>query len=141
VVLADQCVKGVVSSALDPGEHVHLLFGFQIVRVSNPGVAFGALGGGGALVLAVTLAALAAVLVWFTLDPARPWLWLGVGLLAGGALGNLADRARAGAVLDFIDPPAWPAFNVADVAITLGAVVLVLATMREEPRARGGGGT
>ena len=43
-----------------------------------------------------------------------PLLWLPVGLLLGGALGNLADRAREGAVIDFIDPVAWPAFNLAD---------------------------
>jgi signal peptidase II len=53
-----------------------------------------------------------------------------VGLLAGGALGNLLDRVRLDAVTDFIDPPLWPAFNVADVAITLGAVALVLSALR-----------
>ena len=72
------------------------------------------------------------VLVWFALDPQRPGLWLAVGLLAGGALGNLADRVRAGAVTDFIDPPLWPTFNLADVAITLGALVLVVASLGSE---------
>ena len=79
--------------------------------------------------LAVTIVALALVLVWFAVDPARPGLWLAVGLLAGGALGNLADRVRADAVTDFIDPPLWPTFNLADVAITLGAVALVLVSL------------
>ena len=50
-----------------------------------------------------------------------------VGLLAGGALGNLADRIRDGAVTDFIDLPAWPAFNVADMAITAGVLMLAWA--------------
>ena len=79
--------------------------------------------------LAVTIVALALVLVWFALDPRRPGLWLSVGLLAGGALGNLADRVRADAVTDFIDFPLWPAFNLADVAITLGALGLVLSSV------------
>ena len=70
--------------------------------------------------LAVTIVALALILGWFALDPARPGCGSRVGLLAGGALGNLADRVRDGAVTDFIDPPLWPAFNLADVAITLG---------------------
>ena len=54
---------------------------------------------------------------------------VGGGVLAGGALGNLADRVRTDAVTDFIDPPLWPAFNLADVAITLGAIGLVLISL------------
>ena len=54
-----------------------------------------------------------------------PLLWLPVGLILGGALGNLADRAREGAVIDFIDPIAWPAFNMADVAIVVGVLGLL----------------
>jgi signal peptidase II len=57
-----------------------------------------------------------------------------VGMLLGGALGNLADRAREGAVIDFIDPIAWPAFNLADASIVLG--VLLLFWVLEGPRAR-----
>jgi signal peptidase II len=125
VVAADQAAKAAIVANLAPRQVADLPLGFQLARVANHGVAFGFLGGGGAVVVAVTIAALAFVLVWFALDPQRPWLWLAVGLIAGGALGNLADRARTGAVIDFIDPPLWPAFNVADVAITLGALVLV----------------
>jgi signal peptidase II len=60
-------------------------------------------------------------------------LWLGVGLLAGGALGNLVDRLSDGGVTDFIDPPLWPAFNVADIAITAGVVVIALTALRAPP--------
>ena len=59
-------------------------------------------------------------------------MWLSVGLLTGGALGNLADRLREGAVTDFIDPPNWPAFNVADVAITIGVLILLVTYMRPQ---------
>ena len=79
--------------------------------------------------LAVTIVALALVLIWFAIDPRRPGLSVSVGLLAGGALGNLADRVRASAVTDFIDLPLWPAFNLADVSITLGALGLVLSSV------------
>ena len=85
--------------------------------------------------LAITIAALALLLAWFALDTARPGLWLGVGLLIGGALGNLIDRVRDGAVTDFIDPPLWPAFNVADVAITAGVVVIALLALYAPGRA------
>jgi signal peptidase II len=70
--------------------------------------------------------------LWFALDPLRPGLWLAVGLLAGGAFGNLADRVRTDAVTDFINPPFWPTFNLADVAITLGAIALVVVSLGAE---------
>jgi len=127
IVLLDQASKGSLRAALEPGERVDLVFGFELVRVGNSGIAFGLLGDASSgLVLAITLAALGLVVAWFATDATRPWLWLGVGLLVGGALGNLIDRVRVGAVTDFFDPPLWPAFNVADVAITLGVVVLAL---------------
>ena len=132
VVAADQASKAAIVANLGPGQVSSLPLGFQLARVANHGVAFGFLGGGGAVVVVVTIAALAFVLAWFALDPRRPWLWLAVGLIAGGALGNLADRARTGAVIDFIDPPLWPAFNVADVAITLGALALVAIVIAPE---------
>lgn len=128
VVLLDQVTKAIVVAALERGQHESIALGFDVTNTANPGLAFG-IGSGQGFVLAVTVVALAVVLVWFALDPGRPGLWLAVGLLAGGALGNLADRVRADAVTDFIDPPLWPAFNVADIAITLGALGLVLSSI------------
>jgi signal peptidase II len=128
VVAADQASKAAVVSGLEVGERVDLFAGVDLERVTNSGVAFGLLSDASdGIVLAVTLAALALVLGWFATDAAMPHLWIGVGLLTGGALGNLADRVRDGAVTDFIDPPLWPAFNLADIAITAGVLVLLLA--------------
>jgi signal peptidase II len=110
--------------------------GVQFVHVRNSGVAFNFLSGGGPLVLVLTLVALVALLVYFALRPARPWLWLPVGLLVGGALGNLIDRLGTGSVTDFIKLPFWPAFNVADMAITFG--VLALLYVLEGRRANSG---
>jgi signal peptidase II len=129
VVAADQAAKAAVESALSANEVVHLGLGFQLDLTTNRGLAFGFLSGGETTVMVVTVIALVLVLAGFASDPTRPGLWLAVGLLAGGALGNLADRVRVDAVTDFIDPPLWPAFNLADVAITAGAVVLVLVSM------------
>ncbi|OLE36298.1 MAG: hypothetical protein AUG48_07735, partial [Actinobacteria bacterium 13_1_20CM_3_68_9] len=128
VVLVDQVTKAIVVSSLHVGQRESVALGFDLTNTPNRGLAFG-IGHGQGFVLAVTIVALALVLVWFALDPGRPDRWLAVGLLAGGALGNLADRVRADAVTDFIDPPLWPAFNLADVAITLGAVGLVLISL------------
>jgi signal peptidase II len=134
VVALDQGAKWAVVQSLAPHERVSLVLGFHLDAVANRGVAFGFLGGGGPAVVVVTVAALVLVIAWFAHDPTRPGMWLAVGLLAGGALGNLADRAREGAVTDFLDPPLWPAFNVADVAITVGAAVLVLIALAPAER-------
>jgi signal peptidase II len=128
VVLVDQVSKAIVVSTLAVGQRRRTSFSAFTSRTSPIGAGVRDRPRPG-FVLAVTIVALALVLVWFAVDPGRPELWLAVGLLAGGALGNLADRVRADAVTDFIDPPLWPTFNLADVAITLGAVGLVLISL------------
>ena len=134
VIAVDQLIKGLVRGSLAPGERTDLALGVDLTRVMNSGIAFGLFSDGGdALVVAFTALALSLILGWFTLDTLRPGLWLGVGLLTGGALGNLADRVFDGAVTDFIDPPLWPAFNVADIAITTGVFVIALAAMTPAP--------
>jgi lipoprotein signal peptidase len=64
-------------------------------------------------------------------------MWVAVGLVAGGALGNLADRIRADAVTDFVDLPHWPPFNLADMAIVAGVVLLAIVYRREPPDSSG----
>jgi signal peptidase II len=124
VVVLDQSTKQLVATSVARGDPVQLPLGFEIVNVRNSGVAFGLLSGGEGLVLAFTLGTLALVLAYFALHSERAGLWLSVGLLSGGALGNLADRVRTGTVIDFIDAPFWPAFNLADVAIVAGVAML-----------------
>jgi signal peptidase II len=127
VIAADQATKALVRHSLAPGESRQVIAGIlDITRTSNKGVAFGALAGGGAIVAALTGLALGALVVYFVLRVRTPRLWLPVGLLLGGALGNLADRVRMGSVTDFIDPRLWPAFNVADSCIVVGVLVLLL---------------
>jgi signal peptidase II len=135
-VAADQAVKALVRSSIDRTEGVDLFLGIKIVNVRNRGIAFGMLSGGGALLVIFAVAALAALLVFFIRHRHRPLVWLPTGLLIGGAAGNLIDRTREGAVTDFLDFPAWPAFNLADVAITFG--VLTLLYVLEGPPRHGG---
>lgn len=130
----DQASKAVVEDHVAIGERVDVLGPLKLTLAHNEGVAFGLAGGGGAALVAVTLAALAFVLYLFARNPARAWMWLPTGLLAGGALGNLVDRVRAGAVTDFVDLPSWPPFNLADAAITLGVILLILIYLREAER-------
>ena len=127
VVLAlDQLTKAIVRSSMTLGESRRVIGGIlDITYVHNKGVAFGALAGGGAIVAALTGVALGAIVVYFMMRSRTAYLWLPVGMLLGGALGNLLDRVRDGAVTDFIDPVLWPAFNVADTCIVLGVLGLL----------------
>ncbi len=130
VVGLDQLTKALVVGAVEVGERREILPFLDLVHVENDGVAFGFLGDSSqGIVLAVTFAALALVVGWFAFNRDRPLAWLAVGLLAGGALGNLIDRLARDGVVDFIDFPAWPSFNVADIAITLGAATLALIAL------------
>lgn len=127
VLVLDQVTKALVVANITRGDRRDLFPGVDLVHVRNKGIAFGLFDGGGALLTVVTVGALTLLLVYFALHTARALLWLPTGLLVGGALGNLLDRAREGAVIDFVDLPLWPAFNVADVSITLGVVTLLLS--------------
>jgi signal peptidase II len=125
VVAVDQATKQLVVTNIVPGDQVAVIPGLDFTNTRNTGVAFGALEGGGLVVAILIGASLALLVAYFVANRDRPWLWLPVGMLLGGALGNLADRAREGAVIDFIDPIAWPAFNVADSCIVIGVLLLL----------------
>lgn len=131
VVALDQAAKAAIEAHIVVGETVEVLGPLKLTLSHNRGVAFGLAGGGGVGLIVIGLVALAVVGYLFARDPARPWMWLATGLVAGGALGNLADRVRADAVTDFIDLPLWPPFNIADVAITSGVIVLVVLYLRD----------
>jgi signal peptidase II len=130
VLIADQLTKALVKSSLQRGDHARVLPGIKIVDVRNNGVAFGTLQNGGALVVVVIIVAVAALLGYFARHSDRPLIWLPTGLLLGGALGNVVDRVREGAVVDFVKLPHWPAFNLADASITVGVVALLFVIER-----------
>jgi signal peptidase II len=134
VLVLDQAIKAVVEGELVPGEQVDLLGPVGLTLAHNEGVAFG-LAGGSALPL-IVFAILALGFVGFLLarNPAAPGMWVAAGLVAGGALGNLVDRLRAGEVTDYVEIGSWPPFNLADVAITVGVAVFALIFLREEGR-------
>jgi signal peptidase II len=146
IVALDQATKALALVRLVPGLPVPLIDGLlALTLVQNPGLAFGLLAGlppaWSWLVVALSLAALLVLarVAARVLSPGAPLDRLAVGLIFGGAVGNLIDRARFGAVVDFVDVYYgdwhWPAFNVADSAITVGVVVLALRLLaRPAPR-------
>ncbi|HET9718945.1 MAG TPA: signal peptidase II [Solirubrobacteraceae bacterium] len=127
VLVLDQVTKHTIGTSIQPGQVKTLVPGLlHLVYVRNTGVAFGVLGGAGAIVYVLEGIALIALIAYLAARPARRWLWLPTGMLLGGAIGNLIDRVTRGSVIDFIKLPHWPAFNVADMSITFGVIILVL---------------
>lgn len=148
VAVLDQATKAVVTATLALHESIRVIPGlFSIVYVRNPGFAFGMGSDGGAAItvflIGVTLAAL--VVIGILIRQAEDRLTVfALSLIAGGACGNLIDRVRFGEVVDFLDlylgSYHWPAFNVADSAITVGVVlsiVLLYARGETDRGARG----
>jgi len=125
VLVIDQATKALAVARIDRGEEVNVFFGLDLTNTRNRGVAFGALEGSATLVGVLIAAALLLLVGYFAYSATRPMLWLPVGMLLGGAVGNLVDRAREGAVIDFIDPSFWPAFNLADASIVAGVFALL----------------
>ena len=125
VVFADQLTKALVRAQIDRFDQVDLILGIKFVHTLNTGVAFSLFSGGGPLVVIIACVALTALLVFFITHLKTRLIWLPVGMLLGGAAGNLIDRIRIGAVTDFVKIPHWPAFNVADIGVTVGVLILI----------------
>jgi signal peptidase II len=142
VVALDQLTKSLVRNGITPGEEHRFLPGVELVNTRNRGVAFGFLPGSHVGVTILIAVALLVLLVYFARHLDRPLIWLPTGMLIGGAIGNVIDRIRGGSVTDFVKLPlGWPPFNIADAAITLGilALVIVVDRTRERDPAEPGG--
>ena len=145
VVMLDQFFKIVITRSFTYGESRPVTGFFNLVLVYNKGAAFSFLSDAGgwqtpALVV-FAFVAIGLVGTFIMRSPGRSMLNTGLALILGGALGNLIDRLRYGQVVDFLDFHAagwhWPAFNVADSAITVGAALLILeGFVHREGRAR-----
>ena len=137
IVVLDQITKLAVANRLQVFESVPVVTGFfNLVHVRNRGMAFGLMnrpdiGIASYFLLTASLIAVVLILVWFfKLKEEDNQLTLGLSLILAGAVGNLIDRVRLGEVIDFLDfhlgTYHWPAFNLADAAITVGTVSIAL---------------
>ncbi|WP_019594951.1 signal peptidase II [Thioalkalivibrio sp. ALM2T] len=147
IVLADQVTKVWAEHALTLFAPVEVTSFFNLSLVYNPGAAFSFLAGAGDwgrwLLTGIAMMIGLLILFWLARLPRQAW-WsvTALGLVLGGAIGNLIDRVRYGAVVDFLDfhwaGYHWPAFNVADMAIVVGAITLIVATFIEGDRSHSG---
>lgn len=132
MIAADQATKLLVGLRIPLGSSVPVIPGFlAFTHVHNRGIAFSLLGGIPLLVPALIALTLLFVLFYNRSRwSRRPLTLSGLALVSGGAIGNLIDRLRVGAVIDFIDVHVWPVFNVADLAVTAGAGLLIFTLIR-----------
>jgi len=132
VVAADQLSKSWIRASLLPGESSPEIIRFSIAHVQNTGSAFGLFTNQTFLLTIIAIVGLIVILLFFRHLPQSNILsTIALGLLFGGAIGNLIDRIRFGYVTDFIlvrlwGDFYWPAFNIADSAITVGVIVLII---------------
>ncbi len=137
-VAADQITKSIATRALELNESRDLLPLLSLTRIHNTGIAFGRFAGQQDVIMLLTAAAIVWMTVFFLRTGGRHVLFpVALGLLIGGASSNLFDRVRAGFVTDFIHVHHWPIFNLADIFICSGVVLLMLglaAHDRASPR-------
>jgi signal peptidase II len=128
VVALDQATKISVRTWLERGEAWPSLdWPVRIRHITNTGAAFGILEDQTLFLVVMAFIGLAAIYLYYRYPPFNHWVVpIAIGMMLGGAIGNLLDRVRAGEVTDFIDFPRYPAFNVADSSIFIGVSIIII---------------
>lgn len=143
VVVLDQVTKRIVQTRMQLHDRIEVLGdAIRLTYIRNPGAAFGIHAGPNSrfIFLAISVIALGILAAIYRFTPAADRLRIvSIGLISGGAIGNIIDRVTSAAgVVDFVDVGLgdlrWPVFNVADMAVTTGAIVLALSLWREDRR-------
>jgi signal peptidase II len=136
VIVSDQLSKLWIRTNLAIGESLPIIDRLSFIHIRNTGSAFGLLSNQTFLIIVISIAALLFILLFLRyLSPATTLSIVSIGLLMGGALGNLIDRLRFGSVTDFIyfrlwGNFHWPAFNIADASIVVGVCLLIYSFYR-----------
>lgn len=144
VLMLDQLSKWwILAIVMQPPRVIEITPFFNLVLGWNRGISFGLFGGDGVLnawVLPLLAAAVVALVTYWLMRAQTRAIGISLGLIIGGAVGNIIDRLRLGAVVDFLDVHAfgyhWPAFNVADSGITIGAALMIVSSLLGDSDAR-----
>lgn len=136
VVVLDQITKAIVRGTLEVGEAWPEDWPIRFKHVTNTGAAFSSLEDQTTFLIVMALFGLAAIYLYYRNPPFKHWLAsVAIGLMLGGAVGNLIDRIRVGEVTDFVDVFGFPKFNVADSSISIGVTVVILGYLLLADRA------
>lgn len=138
IFLVDQASKILIMSALFLNQSIPVITNvFHITYIRNPGAAFGLMAYKTTFFIVVSLLVVLGIILFYRKYGGKGAMPAALGLIAGGALGNLVDRVRFGEVIDFLDFRVWPVFNLADSAIVVGAGLLVILFWRLEEKPDG----
>ena len=133
-IAIDLGTKALVSALMEPGSSITLIpHVLSFTYTKNRGAAFGLFAGSGQIVFWSALVVVVLMLIWFfsSQQEKNVWTFVALGLMIGGAVGNLVDRIFMGKVVDFIDVGWWPVFNVADIEIVAGVIILIVVMILE----------
>lgn len=145
VIIIDQISKAAATAYLEMWNPVEIMPSFNLMLAHNTGAAFSFLADSGGwqrwFFTVIASVVSIAIIIWIKkLKPEEKALGVSLALILGGAVGNLIDRVRFGYVVDFIDVyygnAHWPAFNIADSAITVGAAIMIISTFRESSNSK-----
>ena len=127
ILVLDRITKFAVTKNLSQGHSIKIIPGiFHITLISNNGTAFGLFKNQNTFFIILSALVIISIIVYSSKAKLAAPTSLALGLILGGAIGNLADRIRFGYIIDFLDFRIWPVFNVADSAITVGVIILVV---------------
>jgi signal peptidase II len=136
-IAADQVTKKIARESFSPNDPTEVLPFFQFTNTLNTGIAFGQFRDNQVIVIALAIIAIVWMFIYFGRSGGRsPLLPVSIGLLAGGAASNLFDRLTQGHVTDFLQISRFPVFNVADMAITAGVILLLITLLNGERQQR-----
>lgn len=134
VIILDRLTKFIITHRLRPSQSIHITDFFNITYIQNKGIAFGILNKHSDSIsvfltlMAINIIAIILLVLWLYRSSNNGWITTGISIIIGGAVGNLIDRIRYRGVVDFIDLHIrqyhWPAFNIADTAVTTGTIIL-----------------
>lgn len=139
IILLDQISKFLIENSMELGDSLPVIEGiFHITYILNPGAAFGILENQRLFfILIATIMILMTGYIYPRIPQKSKMLRLGVGMLFGGAVGNLIDRIRTGLVVDFFDFKIWPIFNIADIFIVVGVGMIIIAMFYADCKMKG----
>lgn len=134
VVLIDQLLKYFIAANMQPAESAAVINNiFHITYVQNTGAVFSLFKDSTTLLIWISVVVIGAVIYYYDKIPDKKYAVVSAALFLGGTIGNLIDRVRLGYVVDFLDFRIWPVFNIADSAITIGVLMMVVYLIREKP--------
>lgn len=133
ILLSDQLIKFLITKNISLNQTIPIISNiFQLTYIQNTGAGFGLFQNSTRLLIWFSIIAVGIIFYFYNAFSKDKYIRIFMAFILGGTLGNLFDRIRLGYVIDFLDFRIWPAFNIADAAITVGVIGLIIYLIKEE---------